>query len=187
MIVTDKHGRVTPEIVAGAFPMALFALHCWSAYAARDPRLFLMHGVAFLYDAFLLAISAVTLEMLWRNTAGAMRSAIEIASTFFISGLGLTLASYPLLLEAYFGFPINIFTVDFSVARFFLAMVFGSSGALAVLSVAILAAFSIHYRLRIPLPQKRLLFWGLSIVSLAGIALSLSGWRFMSPHPHPLV
>ncbi len=182
-----SYSDVALESLASAFCISQLILHCWSAFPIRDSQMYLMHGLAFIYDVFLLVIMAAALKDLRRRIFPKWQSVANTAAKVIFFVFGLVLACYPFLLIEFLGFPVNIFAVDFGVAGFFLSNILGWKGVLAIAVTGTLGIVFIRYSIQIPVPRQRLLFRGLVIISLLGIILSWSGGSFLSPLPNPLV
>ena len=175
------------QAVAGAFGVSQLAVHCLSALSTPDPQMSLMHGIAFLYDVFLLAIAVAALGGLQRRVFTRWRRITHGAAMVFLFAVGLTLASYPFLLTEFLGFPVNLFAVGSGVAGFFLTNILSWREVLAMAAAGTLGFIALRRWFRVPLPRKRMLFWALISLSLLGIVPSFAGWKFMATLPNPLV
>jgi hypothetical protein len=173
--------------VALAFCTTQLLLHVWAALAAPDPRMLLMHAIAFVYDVFLLSLATVVLRWLWRRVPAGWRRAAGIGTATALLLGGLVLTSYPLLLTEFLGFPVNVFSVASGVTGFFLTGILGWRGAGVMAGAAALALLFWRRRVRIVLPQPRLLSGTVTVLCLVGVALGLMRWPVPSIQPHPLV
>jgi len=173
--------------LASTFGLTQLALHLWGALSTRAPRIALMHALAWGYDLFLLATAVVVLRSLLRRSSGRWKSAANIAAKASLFALGLTLASYPLLLPEFLSFPINPFAVDASVTGLFLTDILGSRGMLVMVAVATLGLASLLHPMHPTFRHGKLLYGLLATLSLTGMVLSLAHWPPMATQPHPLI
>jgi hypothetical protein len=189
--VSKDCGDESLYVAAGAFGACQFVLHCLSAFSTRNPQMYLMHGIAFLYDLFILAIVAAILQVLrqylLKHRLQAWKGTINAVTIAFLFIVGLTLTIYPLLLMEFLGFPVNVFAVDIGITGFFLTNVLGSRGILVMAASGIFALVCLRCLHRIRLPRRRLLFWILVVTCLSGIVFSLARCKFISTQPNPLI
>ncbi len=170
-----------------AFGASQFLLHGWALASMRDPRMLLMHGVAFIYDLFLLATAVVALEGLCRATPKRWRRTAELGARGILFAVGLVLTSYPLILAEFLCFPVNVFSVDLGVTGFFLTHILGWRGAGLMVGAAALAILSLRHPFSVSIPRRRWLLGGLAVLCLSGAVLGLMGRGPISIQPNPLI
>lgn len=151
-----------------AFAVLQLALHFGSSFSAKDARMLMPHAVAYLHDLLLLALLWFGSITACRLVSVRVRPSCRILALSSFFGLGLLLASYPLLLREYLAFPVNVFATDTDTAWVFLHEYLGIASLWPVAVALSLGIASLLSPFRISLPRlARLVVFPLLIIAAA--------------------
>jgi len=154
----------------------LLLLHVLAAAEARDPRMILPHGVAWLHDLAILVLLAGVFAMLTRLRGRALARLARAAGCGALVATATLLALYPRTLQVFLAAPANVFETDAGTAGTFLRDYLGVQ-ALWPAAVALVVGVA-SFRLSSPRPGRRWLFAGAPLLLLSLLALGRD-----SPNP----
>ena len=153
-------------------------LHLCGAWEAHQIRLVALHGLAFVYDV-IIVLPVYKLACRLVNY-----SRISKLSIFAIS---FVLASYPLMLTEYINFPVNVFTIDWSVASMFFTWLIGSKCLFALFGSLLAPFLALKASSVLPIPTKSHFYYALMVIALIGLLGNISGSWWLHTVPHPIV
>ncbi|MFN9454193.1 MAG: sulfatase-like hydrolase/transferase [Gemmatimonadota bacterium] len=160
-------------VVLAAF---LLLLHVVAAAEARDPRIIVPHGVAWLHDLAILMLLAGTFAMLTRLRWRAASRIVRLAGCGVLVATAMLLALYPRMLQVFLAAPANFLETDAAAAGTFVRDYLGVQ-ALWPATVALVVGLA-SCRVRSLRVGRRWLIAGAPLFLLSVVALGRD-----SPNP----
>jgi hypothetical protein len=161
---------------AAALAALLFLLHLFAAATARDPRMILPHGVAWLHDVSILALLGGGFTLLARLRGRALPRVARVTGCGALVATAMLLALYPRMLQEFLAAPANVLDADAATAGTFVRDYLGVC-ALWPAAVALVVGVA-GCRSSFPLPGRRGLVAGAPLLVLSVLALGRD-----SPNP----